>query len=75
MWRSLVARFVRDEEVAGSNPVTPTIKTAGHHHQVTCGSSFTSPPLGFIIEYPDPMATAGRSIPTRPGSDKGAVWS
>ena len=26
MWRSLVARFVRDEEVAGSNPVTPTTK-------------------------------------------------
>jgi hypothetical protein len=25
VWRSLVARFVRDEEVAGSNPVTPTI--------------------------------------------------
>ena len=25
MWRSLVARFVRDEEVAGSNPVIPTI--------------------------------------------------
>jgi hypothetical protein len=24
VWRSLVARFVRDEEVAGSNPVTPT---------------------------------------------------
>ena len=24
MWRSLVARFVRDEEAAGSNPVTPT---------------------------------------------------
>src|SRR5262249_52473675 len=23
-WRSLVARFVRDEEVAGSNPVAPT---------------------------------------------------
>ena len=23
MWRSLVARFVRDEEVAGSNPVAP----------------------------------------------------
>jgi len=42
---------------------------------VTCGSSFTSPPLGFIIEYPDPMATAGRSMPTRPGSDQGAVWS
>ena len=26
-WRSLVARFVRDEEVAGSNPVAPTIST------------------------------------------------
>ena len=25
VWRSLVARFVRDEEVAGSNPVTSTI--------------------------------------------------
>ena len=28
VWRSLVARFVRDEEVAGSNPVTPTTQTA-----------------------------------------------
>ena len=26
VWRSLVARLVRDEEVAGSNPVTPTIR-------------------------------------------------
>ena len=26
VWRSLVARFVRDEEVAGSNPVTSTSK-------------------------------------------------
>ena len=25
MWHSLVARFVRDEEAAGSNPVIPTI--------------------------------------------------
>ena len=25
MWRSLVAHFVRDEGVAGSNPVIPTI--------------------------------------------------
>ena len=25
VWRSLVARFVRDEEVVGSNPATPTI--------------------------------------------------
>ena len=26
MWRSLVARVVRDDEAAGSNPVTPTIR-------------------------------------------------
>ncbi len=26
VWRSLVARIVRDDEVAGSNPVTPTLK-------------------------------------------------
>ncbi len=25
LWRSLVARFVWDEDVAGSNPVSPTI--------------------------------------------------
>jgi hypothetical protein len=25
VWRSLVARFVRDEEVVGSNPATPTV--------------------------------------------------
>ena len=25
VWRSPVARFVRDEEVVGSNPITPTI--------------------------------------------------
>ena len=29
VWRSLVARFVRDEEVAGSNPVTPTTIKSG----------------------------------------------
>ena len=27
MWLSLVERFVRDEEVAGSNPVTPIMET------------------------------------------------
>lgn len=29
VWRSLVARFVRDEEVVGSNPATPTLDGAG----------------------------------------------
>ena len=30
MWRNPVARFVRDEEVVGSNPATPTAQR-GHH--------------------------------------------
>jgi hypothetical protein len=29
VWRSLAARFVRDEEAAGSNPATPT-QVKGH---------------------------------------------
>jgi hypothetical protein len=29
VWRSLVARFVRDEEAVGSNPATPTSSAAG----------------------------------------------
>jgi hypothetical protein len=29
VWRSLAARFVRDEEAAGSNPATPT-QVTGH---------------------------------------------
>jgi hypothetical protein len=29
VWRSLVARFVRDEEAVGSNPATPTRVIAG----------------------------------------------
>ena len=34
VWRSLVARTVRDGEVAGSNPVTPTTKLfEAHVHQ------------------------------------------
>ncbi len=29
VWLSLVERYVRDVEVAGSNPVTPTFRKAG----------------------------------------------
>ena len=32
MWHSLVARFVRDEEAAGSNPVIPTIENKAPPH-------------------------------------------
>lgn len=31
MWLSLVERLVRDQEVAGSNPVIPTIIYLKHH--------------------------------------------
>ena len=30
MWHSLVARIVRDDEAAGSNPVIPTIENSSH---------------------------------------------
>ncbi|CAI7978707.1 hypothetical protein FRAHR75_40163 [Frankia sp. Hr75.2] len=36
VWRSLVARFVRDEEVVGSNPATPTqVRGMIRHNRVT----------------------------------------
>src|SRR4249919_1239912 len=43
MWRSLVARVVRDDEVAGSNPVIPTKHKEGPPHG---GSSFVCPVVG-----------------------------
>jgi hypothetical protein len=33
----LAARFVRDEEAAGSNPATPTTKPQVTRYPVTCG--------------------------------------
>src|SRR5690606_32481152 len=35
VWRSLAARFVRDEEVVGSNPATPT-RSEGTSHRRRC---------------------------------------
>src|SRR5207342_413321 len=43
MWRSLVARVVRDDEVSGSNPVIPTKHKEGPPHG---GSSFVCPVVG-----------------------------
>ena len=37
----MVARFVRDEEAAGSNPVTPTSVSAGHRPCPIAGGAFT----------------------------------
>ena len=38
VWLSLVERYVRDVEAAGSNPVTPTIKQLLHNYE---GAVFT----------------------------------
>jgi hypothetical protein len=57
VWRSLVARFVRDEEAAGSNPVTPTntkpqvkvimraSKAPLHLSAIVSGEPITSPQM------------------------------
>ncbi len=39
MWHSLVARIVRDDEAAGSNPVIPTIYLT--HKDQPMGGSFS----------------------------------
>ena len=44
VWRSLVARFVRDEEVVGSNPATPTNCIA------LKPTSWSSHDVGFCME-------------------------
>ena len=43
MWHSLVARFVRDEEAAGSNPVIPTIDDNRDQLDEISGWSFLMP--------------------------------
>jgi hypothetical protein len=41
VWRSLVARFVRDEEAVGSNPATPTIGV--NEHGASVGPTVEAP--------------------------------
>ena len=67
MWRSLVARFVRDEEAAGSNPVIPTtseqvslvpificIKIS---HSLYCSSSFTKSHARLVCSVVNALTT------------------
>ena len=49
MWHSLVARFVRDEEAAGSNPVIPTIDDNQDQFDETSDWSFLMPVFCGII--------------------------
>src|SRR6185437_9385755 len=60
VWRSLVARFVRDEEVAGSNPVTPTLR--GGVVMVAGFQPAPDGPAGF-----SPGGTTPRNPPMRRG--------
>src|ERR1700722_3223426 len=58
-WRSLVARFVRDEEVAGSNPVTPTVVKA----QV---ADYLRPGLSAYLDLAPPrMSDSGDGLGTK----------
>ena len=47
VWRSLVARFVRDEEVVGSNPATPTIQWPPSQMAATSRWNHATRPGGF----------------------------
>ena len=57
VWRSLVARFVRAEEGAGSNPVPPTSKAKRARTKVL--ALFAPSEDGVVgsvaTEYPDPL--------------------
>ena len=52
MWHSLVARFVRDEEAAGSNPVIPTRKSQRHVWLAGVGGLFFVARNNHFTAYP-----------------------
>ena len=54
VWRSLVARFVRDEEAVGSNPATPTVNRRDRL-------------VPAILYVHRPTASTGARAGTRPG--------
>ena len=56
VWRSLVARFVRDEEAAGSNPVTPTSWLLGSDLRKRGQSPSASPAHGHKWGITAPVA-------------------
>ena len=67
VWRSLVARFVRDEEAAGSNPVTPTLVEVLVRRRSWPGlpSSPDPPDLHDVRKWT--RAVGGASVTTAPG--------
>jgi hypothetical protein len=67
VWRSLVARFVRDEEAVGSNPATPTKAkaqvTTPKGANVTWASAVSDELLAAMVEIEDAGAQTRRLIP------------
>ena len=67
VWRSLVARFVRDEEVVGSNPATPTriIRGQGLRSGTWVGVFFVSVRSWSAMDSSDPARASSRAAETR----------
>src|SRR5215218_2371452 len=70
VWRSLVARFVRDEEVAGSNPVTPTNRVPGQRHTqildrslraASTAAKYSSTSVQDVSKSPQRITCSGRA--------------
>ena len=56
----MVARFVRDEEVAGSNPVTPTIKGPCQRKILGVGDHCDAALPDYLPDYAEPELGAKR---------------
>ena len=68
VWRSLVARFVRDEEVAGSNPVTPTVECL-----VRCIFGFWTGVVELQVQQQSTAARQCKLSPSRRSASRVAV--
>ena len=51
VWRSLVARFVRDEEAAGSSPATPTGERKQHGDARGCGCCHAGGVTALVVRW------------------------
>lgn len=62
MWRSLVARVVRDDEVAGSNPVIPTVSPGPLDRGFVVPASISVADVEHIEATPYPRRNAGEGV-------------
>src|SRR5690606_14825525 len=79
VWRSLAARFVRDEEVVGSNPATPTLVRGPGVHvtpgPLSCSGAKQGATLMGLDQAPPPPARQRTSRAVRARSRKRTCWS